>query len=306
VTLVVMAAGVGSRYGGFKQIDCVGPAGEMLLEYAVFDAWRAGFRRVVFIIRRELDQAFADLAAGLPPELEIVRVHQDLEVLPPGFGAAHRVKPWGTVHAVLAAREVIDQPFACVNADDFYGSEAYRSGLDACEIGGRENVSTVIGFPLHRTLSEHGPVVRAVCEVAEGWLTRIEELRGVSRSGAGVVATGREGERQFSGAEIASMNFWIFPPSIFEGLAAEFEAFLRRQGDDPVAELPLPDAVNGLVRRGTRVRVVETPGPWFGLTHREDRPAVSGALRALGDAGEYPNPLWGEGRNIIRHTDGLV
>jgi hypothetical protein len=259
---------------------------------------------VVFIIRRELDQAFGDLAAGLPPELEIVRVHQDLEVLPPGFDAAHRVKPWGTVHAVLAARDVIDEPFACVNADDFYGAEAYRSGLDACEIAGRENVSTVIGFPLHRTLSEHGPVVRAVCEVAEGWLTRIEELRGVSRSGRGAVATGASGVRHLSGGEIASMNFWIFPPSIFEGLAAEFEAFLRQQGSDPVVELPLPDAVNVLVRRGSRVRVVEAPGPWFGLTHRQDRPAVSAGLRELSDAGDYPTPLWE--RTITRHTDGLV
>ncbi len=301
-----MAAGVGSRYGGFKQVDCVGPSGEMLLEYAVFDAWRAGFRRVVFIIRRELDQAFADLAAGLPPGIEILRVHQDLDVLPPGYSAAHRVKPWGTVHAVLAARDVIDGPFACVNADDFYGAEAYRSALDACGIAAREGASTVIGFPLHRTLSEHGPVVRAVCEVAEGWLTRIEELRGVARSGDGVVATGRGGTRRLTGGEIASMNFWIFPPSIFDGLAAEFEAFLCQQGSDPAAELPLPDAVNGLVGRGARVRVVEAPGPWFGLTHRQDRPAVSADLRALSGGGEYPNPLWGADPKITRHTDGLV
>ncbi len=305
MTLVVMAAGVGSRYGGFKQIDCVGPSGEMLLEYAVFDAWRAGFRRVVFIIRRELDRAFADLAAGLPPELEIVRVHQDADVLPPGFSAAHRAKPWGTVHAVLAARDVIDEPFVCVNADDFYGAEAYRSGLDACEIARREDVSTVIGLPLHRTLSEHGPVVRAVCGVAEGWLTKIEELRGVSRAAGEVVAAAPTGVRHLSGAEIASMNFWIFPPSIFDGLAAEFHAFLARHATDPVTELPLPDAVNKLVGRGARVRVVETPGPWFGLTHREDRPAVSAGLRALAAAGEYPVPLWGEGK-ITRHTDGLV
>jgi hypothetical protein len=305
VTLVVMAAGVGSRYGGFKQVDCVGPSGEMLLEYAVFDAWRAGFRRVVFIIRRELDGAFADLSAGLPPELEIVRVHQELEALPHGFTAAHRVKPWGTVHAVLAARDAINGPFACVNADDFYGAEAYRSGADACAIAAREHASTIIGFPLHRTLSQHGPVVRALCEVSEGWLTRIEELRGVIRSGDGVTANGREGQLRLTGGEIASMNFWIFPSAILEGLAAEFDAFLRQQGTDPSAELPLPDAVNGLVGRGARVRVVEAPGPWFGLTHRQDRPAVSAGLRALTDAGEYPNPLWGS-RVITRHTDGLV
>ena len=301
-----MAAGVGSRYGGFKQIDCVGPAGEMLLEYAVFDAWRAGFGRVVFIIRRELDQAFADLAAGLPPGIEIVRVHQEVGMLPPGFTAAHRVKPWGTVHAVLATREVIDGPFACVNADDFYGAEAYRSALDACEIAARENVSTVIGFPLHRTLSEHGPVVRAVCDVAEGWLTRIEEMRGVARSGDGVAATGRQGARRLTGGEVASMNFWIFPPSAFAGLAGEFGAFLRRRGSDPAAELPLPDAVNGLVECGARVRVVEAPGPWFGLTHRQDRVAVSASLRALAGAGEYPDPLWGSDRTMTRHTDRLV
>jgi NDP-sugar pyrophosphorylase family protein len=304
VTLVVMAAGVGSRYGGFKQIDRVGPAGEMLLEYAVFDGWRAGFRRVVLIIRRELDHAFAELAKGLPPELEIVRVHQEVEDVPSGFRAGHRAKPWGTVHAVLAARHALDGPFACVNADDFYGAEAYRSGIDACEIAGREDVSTVIGLPLRRTLSEHGPVVRAVCDVEEGWLTRIEELRGVRASDDGGIAA--DGLRHLTGGEIASMNFWIFPRTILEGLAGEFEAFLGRHGNHPSAELPLPDAINALVRRGARVRVVETPGPWFGLTHRQDRPAVSAGLRVLADAGQYPNALWGTGHDITRRTEGLV
>jgi UTP-glucose-1-phosphate uridylyltransferase len=303
--LVVMAAGVGSRYGGFKQVDCVGPAGEMLLEYAVFDAWRAGFRRVVFIIRRELDEAFAELSASLPEELEIVRVHQDPEVLPHGFSAAHRQKPWGTVHAVLAARSAIDSPFACVNADDFYGAEAYRSATDAVAIAEREEASTVIGFPLRETLSEHGPVVRAVCDVAEGWLTRIEEMRGVIRTPSGVDAIGAQGVRRLTGAEVASMNFWIFPPAIFQGLATEFRAFLQEHGTDPVAELPLPDAINGLVRRGARVRVVETTGPWFGLTHRQDRPEVSAALLRLTGEGAYPTPLWGS-RKITRRTDGLV
>ena len=304
MTLVVMAAGIGSRYGGFKQIDRVGPAGEMLLEYAVFDGWRAGFRRVVFIIRRELDRAFAELARGLPSELEVLRVHQELEDLPPGFLSGHRARPWGTVHAVLAARHAIEGPFACVNADDFYGAEAYRSGIDACEIAGREGVSTVIGLPLRRTLSEHGPVVRAVCDVEEGWLTRIEELRGVRATRDGGIAV--DGPRRLTGGEIASMNFWIFPRTILEGLAGEFAAFLGRQGDHPSAELPLPEAINALVGRGARVRVAETPGPWFGLTHREDRPAVSAALRALAGAGEYPNPLWGAGHQITRRTEGLV
>jgi hypothetical protein len=275
----------------------------MLLEYAIFDAWRAGFRRIVLIIRRELDDAFAELAGTLSDEIAIVRVHQNPDALPAGFQATHRTKPWGTVHAVLAARGIVDTPFACVNADDFYGADSYRIAVDACHIAGRENAATNVGLPLHRTLSEHGPVVRAVCDVADGWLTRIEELRSVARSGDGVVATGADGVRRLTGQEIASMNFWIFPLSVFDGLSREFETFLRRSGTDPVAELPLPDAVNALVSDGRlRVRVEESPGPWFGLTHRADRAPVSAGLRALTEQTRYPNPLWGAQRRIARRT----
>ncbi len=288
-----MAAGLGSRYGGFKQIDRVGPSGEMLLEYAVFDARRAGWRRVVFIIRRELSGAFADLARGLPPDLDVSWVYQDADRLPPGSAPAVRTKPWGTVHAVLAARDTIDGPFAAVNADDFYGAAAYRLAIAAAADAGRAGTSAVIGLPLAATLSDHGPVARGICERADGWLTRLDEIYDIVRHGHEVRGTSAGGVRRLTGDELASMNFWVFAPTIFAPLDERFAEFLRVRGHDPLAELPLPEAVNELIQTaGLGVRAIEAAGPWFGLTHVEDRSKVSAGLRRLHERGEYPDPLW--------------
>ena len=302
-----MAAGLGSRYGGFKQVDRVGPTGEMLLEYAVFDARRAGFRRVVFIIRDELADAFANLKRSLPADLEVSWVFQKADRLPPWFVAPARRKPWGTVHAVLSARDAISAPFAAVNADDFYGAAAYRLAMPACEDAACDGTSAVIGLPLASTLSEHGPVVRGICQTAGGWLTGLDEVYGIERAADGArgmlavrtftaatsdAITPRH-ERSLTGHELASMNFWVFAPAIFGLLEDRFDRFLRQRGDDPSAELPLPEAANELIQtRRLRVRAIEAPGPWFGLTHVDDRPKVVAGLRELHARGEYPDPLW--------------
>ncbi len=288
-----MAAGLGSRYGGFKQVDHVGPSGEMVLEYAVFDARRAGFRRVVFVIRRELTRAVSELAGRLPGDLDVSLVCQDVERLPSWFDPPQRTKPWGTVHAVLAARDVIATPFAVVNADDFYGAAAYALGMSACEEASSARTYTVIGLPVAKTLSAHGSVVRGVCRLDGGWLAALDEVYGIERTDAGLQGSTKAGTRSLTGRELASMNFWVFPLAVFERLGERFDDFLRHHGSDPSAELPLPEAVNQLIQAGTaRVRAIEAPGPWFGLTHPDDRPKASAGLRQLHDQGVYPDPLW--------------
>lgn len=279
----------------------------MLLEYAVFDARRAGFRRVVFIIRHELADAFANLKRSLPADLDVSWVFQEADRLPSWLVPPARRKPWGTVHAVLSARDVIATPFAAVNADDFYGAAAYRLAIPACEDAARAGTSAVIGLPLTRTLSEHGPVVRGICQTAGGWLTGLDEVYGIERAADGArgvlavrtfVSASSEAitprhERSLTGHELASMNFWVFPPAIFGQLAERFDRFLRQRGDDLSAELPLPEAANELIQAGViRVRAIEAPGPWFGLTHVDDRPKVMAGLRELHERGEYPDPLW--------------
>jgi UTP-glucose-1-phosphate uridylyltransferase len=288
-----MAAGLGSRYGGFKQVDRVGPSGEMLLEYAVFDARRAGVRRVVFIIRHELADAFAGLARGLPADLDVSWVFQEAERLPAWFARAPREKPWGTVHAVLSARDTVTTPFAAINADDFYGAAAYRLAMPACDDAERAGTAAVIGLSLTATLSDHGPVVRGICQLADGWLTGLDEVYAIQRTPGGARGTTAGAPRLLSGVELASMNFWVFAPAIFGLLEGCFDSFLRERGHDPSAELPLPEAVDDLIKkRAVRVRAIEAPGPWFGLTHMDDRARVMAGLRALHERGEYPEPLW--------------
>ena len=213
--------------------------------------------------------------------------------MPAWFVPAPRMKPWGTVQAVLAARDAISGPFAAVNADDFYGAAAYRLAMRACEDADRDRTAAVIGLPLHRTLSEHGPVVRGICQLDAGWLTVLDEVYAIERIGEGARGTSAGAPRLLTGRELASMNFWVFAPAAFAGLEERFEAFLRQRGHEPAAELPLPEAVNEMLQAGPlRVRAIEAPGPWFGLTHMDDRPRASAGLRALHERGEYPDPLW--------------
>ena len=273
-TLVVMAAGASTRYGHDKQVEGVGPAGERLLEYSVFDAWRAGFGHIVFVIRPDLGPAFAALARHLPRNLRVTSVDQGRSGAPP------RSKPWGTVAAVLAARAAVEGPFTVLNADDFYGAGTLRLSAEACAEAATDGTGAVIAFEMAATASDHGPVTRAVLDVEGEWLTRVREVRGVTRANA-VAGT------------LVSMNCWTFPASVVARLADQFAAFVQAHAASADAELALPDGVNVLIAAGqVRVRVRPAIDAWCGLTHGDDRALVSDRLRALVAAGDYPSPLW--------------
>lgn len=297
--LVVMAAGVGSRFGGLKQLEPVGPAGEALLDFAVYDAWRAGVRRAVFVVRPELEAEFHErLGARYARRLEVAYAHQRLDVLPAGVTVpAGRSKPWGTGHAVLAAAGLVDAPFIVINADDFYGPEGFARLVDflTAPVGDGPERYAMVGYRLRHTLSAHGAVARGVCEVtADGRLVAILEPERVTVTDQAILATGQAGApRRFTGEEPASMNLWGFRPSLFAHLEQRFARFAADRGDDPSAEFSLPGTVSALVREGiAEVRVLTTEWPWFGLTHRDDVPEVRRRLAELVARGDYPSPLW--------------
>jgi NDP-sugar pyrophosphorylase family protein len=291
--LVIMAAGMGSRYGGAKQVDGVGPSGETLIEYGLYDARRAGFGRVVFITRRELSEAFTALIARLPAEFDIRTVYQSHDQVPSWFSPPPRTKPWGTVQAVLAARAAVDGPFLVINADDFYGAAAYDVAMGACRDAERSGDYAIVGYRLDRVLSDHGSVVRGVTRTEGRRLVWLDEVRDVQRTPSGITGAVAGAAKSFNGSEIASMNCWVFTPTAFQHFDDEFSTFLRQHGGDPKAECALPEAVNRLVQSGrARVNVIDAPGPWFGMTHPDDRPKVRAGLQSLVDAGVYRNPLW--------------
>jgi len=298
-TLVVLAAGIGNRYGGLKQMDAVGPAGETIMDYSIFDAARAGFGRVVFVIRRSFESDFRAAVLGkLGGRIDVDCAFQELEDVPAGLTVpAGRTKPWGTSHAVLAARGRVATPFAAINADDFYGPAAFREM--AAFLAARsadEPFYSLIGYELESTLSEHGSVARGVCEVdGRGYLEGIVERTRIERSGDGIVFLDETGVfRPFTGHETVSMNFWGFTPGYFAFAAEAFERFVRERGSDPKAELYIPLVVNELIRTGrAKVQVLPSRERWFGVTYKDDKPKVVAELAAMTAAGLYPSPLWG-------------
>lgn len=275
-TLVVLAAGLGSRYGGVKQLEPFGPAGEALSDYALRDAAAAGAMAAVFVIRAELEPAFRAHHERTPPPLPVRYVHQDLSTLPPG-----RTKPWGTTHAVLAAAPLLDGPFAVVNADDWYGPEAYRAVGQFLAGTGPEAQAGLVGYRLADTLSPHGGVSRGVVEADDGaWVRRIREVAGLRLEGDTVTGVRDGAVLQFTGAEPVSMNCWAFGPAVPALFAAAFRRFLQTHGDSTAAECPLPDTVQELVTRGElQVRLLTGGREWFGVTHPADRPEVERRLR---------------------------
>jgi len=286
-SLLVLAAGMGSRYGGLKQIDPVGPSGETVLDYAVFDAVRAGFGRAVFVIRRELEETFRkSVLAKYSGRVAVELVFQEAGDLPPGAGAdAGRQKPWGTGHAVWCARAALDGPFGVINADDFYGADSFArlAGFLRNAKGSRY---AIVGFRLARTLSENGTVSRGVCRVECGRLVSITEERAIGRADVG------PGLR-FSGEELVSMNLWGFTPDVFGGLEEGMRSFLADRAGDSKAEFYLPAAISDLVSRGSAtVEVLASREEWFGITYREDRGRVLEAIRALVARGVYPARLF--------------
>jgi NDP-sugar pyrophosphorylase family protein len=293
--LLILAAGMGSRYGGLKQIDPVGPAGEVIIDYSIYDALRAGFGKLVFVIRHDFEQAFKEIVgARFEKRVPVEYVFQELDKLPPGFSVpAGRTKPWGTTHAILLAGDAIREPFAAINADDFYGRQAYQVLARHLTSGTADYA--MVGFILRNTLSEFGSVARGVSRVdGNNYLTSIVEMLKIEPDGGGAKNTGTDGKIiELSGDEAVSMNFWGFTPAVFDQLRAQFTAFLKKSGQEQKSECYIPATVGELVTAGrAKVKVLRTNDSWFGVTYREDRPRVVESIRQLIARGDYPEKLW--------------
>ena len=294
-TLIVLAAGLGSRYGGLKQVAPVNPSGEAILDYSVYDAARAGFRRVVFVIRQQIEQTFkARLSSKFEDHLEVAYAYQELSDLPAGFTTPlGRTKPWGTLQATLVGAELFEGPFAVINADDFYGAESYRTLLRHLETD--PSRCAMVGFRLRNTLSDFGPVSRGLCEVgADNLLSLVTERTRVVRKGNGAESLEDDGRKVcLSGVEITSMNMWGFNPAIVPQLRNAFEVFLQVHGSELAAECYLPVAVNDIVSRGqSQIEVLCTEDTWCGITYSEDYGQVVQTIGILTEEGKYPERLW--------------
>jgi NDP-sugar pyrophosphorylase family protein len=300
ITLIIMAAGMGSRYGGLKQLDPIGPNGELLIEYSVYDALRAGFDKVVFVIKESIEAPFrAQIGRAVEPHVETVYVHQRLDDLPAGFSVPpEREKPWGTGHATLSCRHVVDEPLAVLNADDFYGPSSYQLLADylrQAEDGERYDYC-MVGYKLKNTLSEHGYVSRGVCRVDDdGYLIDVRERTRIERFDDAIKYT-EDGEHWVVLPEdtIVSMNMWGFTPSLFVELGAHFEAFLQAYQDNiSRVEFFLPNVVGDLINEDrARVNVLATDERWFGVTYHEDKAWVKRSIRERIEQGVYPKDLW--------------
>ena len=303
LALVVMAAGIGSRYGGLKQADAVGPSGETVMEYSVFDALRAGFGRIVIILRKDIEELFREkIGRRIERAADTVYVFQSLDQLPPGFRVpAERKKPWGTAQAILACRDAIKGPFVAVNADDYYGRTAFEAmtaylGRGPAAAGGTE--FAMVGYRLANTLSEHGTVTRGVCTATpEGYLVGIRELLKIKRFPDGVKHTENDVDwTPLDSDSWTSMNCWGFTPALFDELERLFPEFLRTHAANIAkAEFFIPGVVGDLLREGrVRVRILPTQERWFGVTYPEDRPAFRAAILEHIEAGAYPRDLWAD------------
>lgn len=299
-TLVVLAAGMGSRYGGLKQVDPVGPGGEAILDYSVYDAARAGFGKIVFIIRKDFEAEFREkVGRKYEGVLEVAYAFQDINDLPAPYTVpAGRTKPWGTAHAIRAARSVVAEPFAAINADDFYGRDAFvqlgRFLSSERPSDGKLHFA-MVGYNLALTLSDHGSVARGVCSVAsDGLLSGVKEMTKLVRVGdhAENLEDPAAPVKVPLDARV-SMNLWGFTPALFEALEERFPAWLAENGSKEKSEWYIPFVVDELIHEGKAdARVLPTESSWFGVTYREDKPVVVEAIRKLVDAGEYPAKLF--------------
>ena len=297
--LVVMAAGMSSRYGSLKQIDPVGSHGQLIIDYSIFDAIRAGFERVIFIIKRENDAEFrAAIGDRLSGHVQVDYAYQELSDLPDGFSVPEgRVKPWGTTHAVLAARDILDGPFAVINADDYYGPEAFRLIYDHLTAHPDGDEYAMVSYLLGKTVSEHGAVTRGICQTGDdGYLQAIVERKGIEKEGDGGRFT-EDGKTYTSlpGSTVVSMNFWGFTGSFIAHAKRMFPQFLERtmQSDTMTSEFYLPAAVGQLLdEKAAQVKVLKSHDRWFGVTYRDDKPLVVESIARLTAQGLYPDDLW--------------
>jgi len=300
--LIVMAAGIGSRYGGLKQIEPIGPSGEIILDYSVYDALRSGFGKIILVINRKSEHDFRErVEQSIGKHCEILYVYQDLENLPRGYRVPDgRVKPWGTAHAVLSCKDVVDTPFAVINADDFYGLHAFQSlaeFLQHIEPEGTRYLYSMVGYQLVNTITEHGYVSRGICSVdINGYLLGVRERTHIEKNGDQIRYT-EDGENWvvIPGESVASMNIWGFTPDLFLELDMRFNRFLDANHENQVkAEYFLPEVINELLaEEKAAVKVLHTDSRWFGVTYKEDVGMVKEAIKNMIDQGDYPVKLWG-------------
>jgi len=299
--LIVMAAGMGSRYGGLKQMDPVGSAGELIIDFSLYDAVMAGFKKVIFIIKKEMEEDFRALIDNRSGRfIEVDYAFQDINDLPPGYTVPEgRVKPWGTSHAVLCCKDKVDGPFAVINADDYYGTGAFQSMYEflTCAQDGEHYCYSMIGYLLEKTLTENGHVARGVCETTEdGFLRRITERTKIMWRNGEIQYT-ENGEDWFTvpGGTTVSMNFWGFTPSMMKEIEERFPEFLDKAiAENPLkGEFLLPLTVDQLLKENkAKVKILPSADRWFGVTYKEDRESVVSALQSMKDKGMYPEKLW--------------
>jgi len=296
LALLVLAAGMGSRYGGIKQIDGFGPSGETIMDYSLFDAIQAGFTKIVFIVREEILETVKEkFLPRLKGKVEVEFVVQSLDKLvQPQFENPERVKPWGTGHAMLCARDVISEPFVAINADDFYGRKSF---IAIAEFFAKDTAGhhAMVGYTLKNVLSDHGSVSRGCGEQdKDGFLTSVVERVTIVKENGKIVSKEKEGDRILSPETPTSMNFWGFQPGIFDYSMSLFESFLTNNKGNLKSEFYIPIIVNELVKTGTgRVKILSGSNNWFGVTYKEDKEEVSRRIKDLVDSGEYPKALWG-------------
>ena len=294
-TLVILAAGMASRYGSMKQMEGFGPSGETIMDYSIYDAIRAGFDKVVFIIRRDFADNFkAAFEPRLKGKIKLGYVYQELSAFTEGHTIpADRTKPWGTAHAVLCAKDEVKEPFAVINADDFYGRDAFQKAYDFLTGQSNKDTYSIIGYDLMKTLSENGTVNRGVCQVdAAGNLTSIAERLNIAYKDGKVTCDDNQTPHELPLHTAVSMNFWCFDPSVFEFSLNLFRDFLDKQINVPKSEFFIPIVADAFINKGGAIKVIPTSAQWFGVTYKEDAPEVKKSLDALITSGEYPTNLW--------------
>ncbi len=298
-TLLILAAGMGSRYGSLKQVDKLGPSGETIIDYSVYDAKRAGFGKVVFVIRKSIEAEFKEAYSKLEKQIAVDYVFQELDNVPAGITVpADRQKPWGTAHAIMVAADAIKEPFAVINADDFYGATSFKNMADYLSTPRADEHETysMVGFILKNTLSEHGFVSRGVCGTnKDGFLTDVVERTSIQRMENQQIMfkDSDESLKPLTGEEIVSMNFWGFPASVFSHLKRFFTEFIQQNAGNIKSEFYIPIAINLLTKENqAKVKVLDTPDQWFGVTYKEDKESTIQRIKNLIAAGKYPAKLW--------------
>lgn len=295
-TLLVLAAGMGSRYGGLKQIDPIGPSNETIIDYSIHDAIEAGFGKIVFVIRESFEEEFkAIFNSKLTGKIEVDYVNQEIEKVPDGITFnKEREKPWGTGHAILMAKDCINEPFAVINADDYYGAEAFTTIADYLSNTITDQEYCMVGYQLANTISENGSVSRGVCETNENdHLTTVVERTHIEKLEDGIAYKENEQWVSLPADAIVSMNFWGFTPQLFEHLESQFVTFLKEKGDQLKSEFFIPSVVANIIHDGkTKVKVLKSDAQWFGVTYREDKEKAIDAIGKLIEKGAYPSSLW--------------